>query len=471
MLTCHAQQHGAQWVLGPNTSAIDFRGDTVARYGIGSFMNTRLAVANICDVQGELLYYTNGIYIADRHGTQLANGGGLSPCNYTTQYSIHGLPMNQAVMFLPWPGNANLYALLHFSGDAQSDSRPARLYYSTIDREGNFGLGEVVQKNTVFHDHVTMRGGGMTATRHANGRDWWVTIAKRLSNRYYTFLLSPNGITDTLVQDIGPVYSDGTFDNSYSCFSGDGSLYATVAYSGYVTVMGFDRCTGTFSNPRKIVNTAEGFTAMGGLSVAFSPSGRYIYVSNRVELTQYDLWDADLQASRKLLYQADSTDFNQIKHLALGPNGKLYGSMFAGGNPLLHVVERPDEAGDSALFRYGGQPTLSQNSFNLPNMPNYRLGALAGSGCDTVLTGMAGVGGQPGLRLVPNPADRYLYAEMPMQGSYTMELVDLDGKVIATKNTRQVDVFATESLPEGTYYLQVTDSGKAVVGKQVVVRH
>lgn len=261
--TCYAQQHGAQWVLGPNTSVLDFRDDTIARRTLPGYVPFFLTTASICDENGELLYSCYGAGITDLNGDTLNNGSGLSPCLYTDE-NQDGFAIQQAAIFLPWPANSNLYALLHFSNDAQSNSRPARLYYSIIDKNKNFGLGEVVQKNTVFYDYVTMRGGGMTACKHANGRDWWITIAKRLSNRYYTFLLGPEGITDTLTQDIGPVYSDGFLDNSYSCFSEDGTMYATVAYSGYITVMDFDRCSGTFSNSRTIENFAEGFTTMGG---------------------------------------------------------------------------------------------------------------------------------------------------------------------------------------------------------------
>jgi hypothetical protein len=472
MYNCHAQQHGAQWVLGPLSSVLDFREDTIARRTLPGYIPLRLTSACISDENGDLLYVCHGSSITDLNGDTLMNGDGLSPCLYTDQ-NQDGFAIQQAAIFLPWPGNSNLYALLHFSNDAQSNSRPARLYYSIIDKNRNFGLGEVIQKNTVFHDYVTIRGGGMTACKHANGRDWWITVAKRLSNRYYTFLLSPEGITDTLTQDVGPVYSDGFLDNSYSCFSEDGTIYATGAYSGYITVLDFDRCSGSFSNPRIIFNNISGdpdTSVTGVVSIAFSPNGRFLYTSARLDINQYDLQGNNIQDSSRI-YTFDPLEYNQIKMLELGPNGKLYGCTWNGGNPLLHVINRPDEKGDSAEFVYGGQPTLTVNSSKLPNMPNYRLGALAGSGCDTIITGINDIHTLNDIRIQPNPSDKYLYAEMPRQGNYTFELLNEAGQIVSSKHTKQVDIFDTEELPNGVYFLQVKDNSKVVTNKQVVVRH
>lgn len=195
-----------------------------------------------------------------------------------------------------------------------------------------------------------------------------------------------------------------------------------------------------------------------------------MYVSNRVNLNQYDLQSDNIQDSTRI-HTFDPLEYNQISFLELGPNGKLYGSTWGGGNPILHVINRPDKKGDSAEFVYGGQPTLTVNSSNLPNMPNYRLGVLAGSGCDTIVTGINDIHTLNDVRIQPNPADKFMYTEMPMQGNYTFELLNEAGQVVMSKQTRQVDIFNTEDLPSGVYFLQVKDNNKVVTSKQVVVRH
>ena len=37
--------------------------------------------------------------------------------------------------------------------------------------------------------------GQVAAVKHANGRDWWVLVPESHSNRYYTMLLDPTGLS------------------------------------------------------------------------------------------------------------------------------------------------------------------------------------------------------------------------------------------------------------------------------------
>ncbi len=86
-----AQNHDAQWVIGGRLFVLDFRNDTLVNYPIDNWMSMVVTAANICSEDGELLAYTNGIFIADKYGNLLQNGDGLSPCPYTTAYQNSGL--------------------------------------------------------------------------------------------------------------------------------------------------------------------------------------------------------------------------------------------------------------------------------------------------------------------------------------------------------------------------------------------
>ena len=465
-----AQLYGAQWMLGPNTSRMDFRNDTVVNDSIRLWMNTHLTNADICDSTGNLLFYTNGIYVADGNtGDSILNGNGLSPCLMTSQDGANGLPFIQGAIFLPMPGNDRYVYLFHFSGDIDVNTRPGTLYYSIIDRDGNGGLGAIISKNVIFFKG-DFGGGGMTACKHGNGQDWWIVMHDGHNENYYTFLLTENGISDTLTQSIGPPYNTN-FNNSSAIFSPDGSKYACGAFVGLITVMDFDRCTGEFSNPITISHEPKPANISGTGPLAFSPSGRFLYLTDRLDLTQYDLWNSNIQDSVEI-YRADSTDYAQIEFVSLAINGKIYGSTWNGGFEYLHVVNYPDSLGHSCGFVRGGQPTLSVNSTNLPNMPNYMLGPLTGSSCDTI-TAIKDIASNYQLRCQPNPANKFLYVEMNAQGNYLLELVDMTGKAVAVKDTRQVDVFDTENLSNGVYLLNVIDKHNAdkMLSKEIVVQH
>ena len=466
----NAQWNDAQWMLGPNTTNIDFRSSTPVSDSIQKWMGTYITNAAISDDGGELLYYTNGIYIAGKlsGGDSLLNGNNLNPCSFTTA-NTSGLPILQASLFLKKPDSDRYFYLIHFSGDTNNGT-PFTLMYSTIDKEANFGLGAVISKNDTVYQTIFRRG-GLAACKHANGRDWWIVLATRQTNQFNVFLLTPNGITDTLKQNIGPVYL-GPFDNCYSRFSLDGTKYVTGTYVGLISVLDFDRCTGVFSKPRTISNIAAGFNSEGISSVEFSPNGRFVYASTSVDVKQYDLNNPNIQDSVVLFNQTGSQHAG-ISQLSLACDGRIYGSTWDAGYNFLHVINSPDRLGLNCNFVYGGQPTLSFYSSNLSNTANPRLGALTSSGCDTITTTQITETEKQQVRIQPNPANKYVYVEMPMQGNYIFELLNEAGQLIEQKQTRQVDIFNTENLPSGIYYLKVTSSktSSLVSSQKVIVQH
>lgn len=469
------QQHDAQWVLGTRTSVIDFRNDTIKNYLPNGRFGAIITSANICDEKGELLYMTNGCWIFDSSANVIMNGTGLSPCRYTDIYEQNGLKINQGALFLPKPGSHRYYYLFHFSNDSFEFLRPTILYYSIIDREANFGRGAVVNKNIRLLEGKVLREGGMTACKHANGRDYWLIKGQYNSNRFFKFLITPDSILGPYIQSIGPTFKGGN-DIEYSKFSQDGSKYITATYDSRILVMDFDRCSGEFSNPVTIYNNSSTdpihHPISGAASVEFSPNSRFVYVSTSINLTQYDLWSPKIQDSLEL-YKADSNDFAQMNHLQLGRNGKLYASTWNGGVYFLHTVSKPDELGLACEFKYGSYLTLSANSANLPNMINYKLGPLVGSGCDTIALDIRQPQNNATTRIQPNPADKYVYVEMPAQGDYELQLLNGNGQLMDIRHTPQIDIFNTENLPAGIYFLQATDkqNGKQIAAQKVAVVH
>ena len=471
----YSQLYDSQWALGYDQSVVDFRTTNMVKIdSLHTFIYYITTNASICDEQGNLLYYTNGISICCPNDT-LANGSGLSPCPYSDQYAIDGLNIPQAALFIPKPGSTRYYYLFHFSNDTLNETRPATLYYSLIDKEENGGLGSVTSKNVPILKNVKLREGGMTACKHANGRDFWLILGASATNQFYKFLVTPHGILGPYVQNIGPEFPLPG-DVAYSKFSQDGTKFATGVYVGPILEMDFDRCSGEFSNALNIYHNASSdpinHPANGAASVEFSSNNEFLYVTNANDLTQYDLSATNIQDSIEL-YHADTADFYQISYLQMAPNGKVYGSTWNGGLRALHVINRPDLKGDSAGFVYGGQPTYTLNSANLPNLINYRLGPLVGSGCDTITAITALSTGRQGPRVIPNPVDKYAYVEMGMQGNYKFELLNASGRMIDRKETRQVDIFDTEYLPSGAYFLRVIDNttGVEFATKKVVVAH
>ncbi|MBX2927091.1 MAG: hypothetical protein KF852_04590 [Saprospiraceae bacterium] len=169
---------------------------------------------------------------------------------------------------------------------------------------------------------------------------------------YYLFHLrySDNNysLTDLLYTVINSKGNGGRGEVQ-AVFSPNGRKFALAHSAQSVTVFDFDRCTGLLSNPYDIRLWPP---VVSGRGLAISPSSRYLYVSNIVDLYQYDLYAADISLSVLHIDTYDGfmpplhTTFYQQK---LAPDGKIY--MTANnGVDVLHVIHQPDSAGVACQF-------------------------------------------------------------------------------------------------------------------------
>ncbi len=62
---------------------------------------------------------------------------------------------------------------------------------------------------------------------------------------------------------------------------------------------------------------------------------------------------------------------------------------------------------------------------------------------------------------------------MGKQGNYEFDLVNTNGQIVDTKQTKQIDIFDTERLASGTYLLRVIDkaTGSEIKSEKLVVVH
>lgn len=424
-------------------------------------MNYNRTVANITDETGNLLFSTNGVRIADATGNTMENGDGLNPSWYTSVMSVHpdGLLIPQADLILPKPGPPGIYYLFHGTVDTVPNARAFYLYLTTVDMSLNGGLGAVVSKNQVLVND-TLNPGRIMAVRHANGRDWWVFCFRAYSNVFHRLLVTPQGVSVDGEQAIGVGHLPGL---GQACFSPDGSRYANyIGYFGDLEVFDFDRCTGLFSNPLHSTIPFNGSNTIGGL--AFSPNGRYLYVTPVLDVYQYDTEAPDFTASQVHIAHWDSTyspspPFATMFDMAqLAPDGKIYISTGNSGL-VLHVINYPDSAGLACgMVQHGvALPRINMNS--LPNHPNYHLGAVDGSVCDSLGLG-AGIaplslGEGPGVRAYPNPNTGRFTLSFPANAQVGwLEVRNLAGQVVLRERLPQwstVHVVELEGHAAGMY--------------------
>ena len=393
-----AQKHDYVWLFGKDSqtdtsfagTVIDFNSSPPDIYYEFRDMNFNITNASICNADGQLLFYTNGIKVFNWQNEIMENGEGLNPGEYADNNQDRGYVLEQGAMALPVPNSDSLFYLIHVDKNypvGNHSFHSKRVYFSLIDMIQNNGSGKVLSKNVlIFEDFL--RAGHITATRHANGRDWWIILKKYSSNEYYFLLVGPSGISLKGIQQIGEPISSNSIGQTV--FSPDGTKYARLNLVGslgddaYISIFDFDRCTGELSEPLHFTYVDSAWS--GG--VAISPNSRFLYVSSFKNVYQYDLWAEDIPASKDTVAVWDgfmvppvfATTFFLMQ---LGPDGKIYINS-NNAVPYLHVINNPDLPGDSCDVSQHCVALPSWNSFSLPNFPNYRLGHLQGSPCDTL---------------------------------------------------------------------------------------
>jgi PKD domain/Secretion system C-terminal sorting domain len=368
---------------------------------------------------GKLFSYSNGhhIYAAD---DSIIEGGDstlygeywdlwvIKKENSGLDYDwLTGFKVPQSILYLPSPRDKNnVYMINQFNNfnPIRNKSSSNSLHYSLINTEANQGKGLVLNKDVKILDTI-LSYGYVQATKHGNGRDWWITVLGYKLTKIYSILLDTEGFhlihQDTLdIGWTGETISGSPFGwsgNSWgqSVFSQDGNKYAMLlrvpwseANPFHTIVMDFDRCTGKFSNLKRAVLT-QGAQDVYYMGMALSPSGQYLYTGNGVSMYQFDLTKPNLQTSMRFLARYDgflsvfdrTTEFYRW---LLAPDGRLYGTAQSGSCSHMHVINFPDErVNESQLVQHAIKlPTSCANG--MPNFVNYRLGPLDGSPCDTL---------------------------------------------------------------------------------------
>ena len=441
---------------------MDFSSGSMNIFAQPRIMPFEETIGIISDEQGNFLFSSNGVFIMNANNDTMQNGSGLNPSWYTTQWENYGLLIIQGNLIIPIPSDSMRYYLFHETVESPQiiGYIPYHLYYSIIDMSLNNFLGEVTQKNmSIISDTLDL--GAITSVKHANGRDWWVVIKKRDSNRFYKILVTNSGMYVSF-QDIGNVRTDW---NNHASFSFDGSKYALYCVNNDLDIFDFDRCSGLFSNYQNVLINDSGF-AWG---CSFSSNSKFLYVSTGYHVYQFDVLNANISNSKITVADWDST-YSPNPPLATGfflsqlaKDGKIYVNC-PNSTDVLHVINFPDSAGLSCdLVQHGIQlPAL--NAFTMVNFPNYYLGAITGSICDS-LTGVSEVLPQIKFNIKPNPVTNgnlqinYL---LPQNASGVFNLIDINGAEVFSYNLPQWSTyqsFDVSGLANGIYVAEITSKG------------
>jgi hypothetical protein len=366
-------------------TVIDFNQNPIEIYYEFRDMDFDIASVGMCDAEGEVIFSSNNHYIANRLNEPMENGEGLNSGTGTSQDRVI-----QAILGLPSPNSDSTYIILHqkssFAEDLDGNiigifSLNKTVVDMKVDINPQIGdLGKVIEKNTLVVED-TLAYGRLTATRHANGRDWWILQQKYGTNKFYRLLLNPEGLIELESQMIGDVPLHNIHGIGQAVFSPDGSKYITsnnynTSLDAHIDFYSFDRCTGLLSDYERIILNPA--IAPNGVSISSNSQFGYFIYSG--DYYQINLNETPKELS--LIQEYDDTLSGAFIG-QLAPDGKIYFSG-AASLPEMHVIHNPDEEGIACGIEQHGLELPTFNSLTIPNHPNYRLGRLIGSPCDTL---------------------------------------------------------------------------------------
>ncbi len=485
------------WLFGYAKSSINgksqltFDKDTLLKIEeVDSKIDFEFTVGIISDTSGKLLLATNGYTIADPNLEIMKNGEHITPF----KDGIDGATIPQGALVLPVPNHDSLYIMLHTKDTVMYEGPPNNpfyrvpfLYQTTINMNRNGGKGEVVEKHKIVRVD-RYNNGEITATRHANGRDWWVLLHRcpkyNGTNIRLRFLLNPDSLSYQGEQAIG---KKSPFGFGQAVFSPNGCKYATFNTISqkdfnYLDIFTFDRKTGLLSDPIQI--TFKDSASAG--SIAISPNNRFLYVATSVHLYQYDLEAQNVEASRERIANYDGfndtlVDLSTTFYLMqLAPDNKIYMST-TNSVSYLHVINRPNEKGKACQFLQHGIKLPKLSAFGIPNFPNFRLGKQEGETCaEMVAASEISDRKEINLHLYPNPAQEvvtihYDLSQQPREVSLYWVFCDLLGKEVAktpVKGSEDAETINVSSLASGLYLCTLqTATGRVLVTKKLNILH
>ena len=322
--TTNAQLQTSNWYFGKN-AGLTFNNNPPSALLNGA-LSTDEGCATISDKNGNLLFYTDGIFVYDRTHTRMPNGFGLMGDPSSAQSGI----------IVPKPGFYNQYYIFTVA----AEGTPNGFRYSEVNLNLNNGMGDVVTstKNTLLFAPSVEK---IAAVQHSNGLYTWVIAHGLFNNRFYAYLIDCQGIKPPVTSDVG--LPEGTPGWGGMAISSDGKKIAKAARENGFELFDFNTTTGILSNPILLGR------AIGAYGISFSPNNNLLY-GCVIEGGQIFQWNLNSGTSTDIINSQIQIGTGQGVGVGYrggaiqqGLDGKLYIPHFL--QPYLSTINNPDVIG------------------------------------------------------------------------------------------------------------------------------
>lgn len=432
--------------------------DEVLTQNFNSPVQFEATMAGAYGPNGQLLFYTNGCHIYGADHQILPGGEGLNPgAIFDMACDTYGYLAPKGASIATFRTRPDVYFLIH-TGMENSIAHSISygpLYLTRIAYDTLSGAVTVLSKNEIL---INTEVDPFELVRHANGNDWWLLSNEFGTSNYHKILLTPEGPTLHEVQSLGYEFPfpPCRWQRSLSASPSGERLVRFSSRCG-AQFLNFDRCSGELFE--------AGFSHLengvfGGGGSAFSFDSEYVYFSRwyQVSKARFDTPPDTLRAS----FQPPAGYGGSFVHMFRDPYGRIYIAPQA-SEPYLHVIEPGDNEPTVAQVSFEGLMMPRRIQRTIPHYPNYELGPVAGSPCDTLL--ISSVDDAPKepvrLRLYPNPAKDNTVVEMDFSGLKRLTLYDALGRPLHSfESTNLREEIKLDGWPAGIYYIQAVQDGR-----------
>lgn len=381
-----AQSQANIWYFGRN-AGLDFNTQKPSILNNG-VLNTEEGSSSICDQDGNLLFYTDGVTVWNRHHTTMPHGHNLWGSHTTTQ-----------TLIVPKPGDEPIYYI--FTASPQYDyvfgegTDSVGLHYSIVDLRLASGSGDIVVKNVPLFENATEKIAGIS---HSNGEDIWVVSHEWNSNIFRSYLITEVGpLTTPILSAVGQPHNDvgeppqvvHLHSIGQMKFSSDGSKIAlAILEKNLIEVFPFDDQTGQVAIPHVSIQ-GNAIDPADFYGLEFSPSGDALFYTHKLHCGNNEhpakIFQYIFETKETLLVGEFLGSLNAMQ---LAPDGKIYVALcndIAGQSNYMGVINFPERRGKACEFttdqvdlktgkNYLGLPNFVQSWFRFPDpvleMPN-----------------------------------------------------------------------------------------------------
>ncbi|KAA5532343.1 T9SS type B sorting domain-containing protein [Taibaiella lutea] len=344
-----SQNDDKVWVFGTH-AGINF--NTTPPSAITTAITGYEGTASICDENGQLLFYTQGIDIWDRNHQIMPNGAGIMPV-------LGGTPTTtQQAAIVKMPGSDSKYYVFSLRDGNVED---AKLYYSIVDMSLNSGFGDVIpsQKTILVDSYMTEK---MTVAA-GNNCDAWLMLRSAYM-QYKAFHITAAGLNPVPVISAVGSGSAGNYIYGYLVISPDRTKMAAAVQTAF-ELYDFDATTGLVSNPRFVPSTTSPYPdSYYGLS--FSPDNTKLYTASIGNgIKQFDITQPTITAIQNSVVSVSSMMAAAIR---IAPDGKIYIPHLA--SDIVSSIDYPNLAGAACQFNANA---LQLDSIDVYGLPNYNV--------------------------------------------------------------------------------------------------